>query len=178
MRGSGRSLCIFMNKENYEIVKEYVITNQHKFYRLAFSYVKNEEAALDVVQSSICKLLECYEEIRNLKYLSTYFYRIIVNESLGYIKKNSKEIVCSNENIPEEMYIQEYVIEGDDRLLRALDTLTDEVRTVVVLRFYNEQSLKEIAKITNTNLSTVKSRLYTGLKRLKQVLQEVDHEQG
>ena len=167
-----------MNKENYEIVKEYVIANQQRFYRLAFSYVRNEEAALDVVQSSICKLLECYEDIHNLKYLSTYFYRIIVNESLGYIRKNSKEIVCGNENIPEEMYTQEYIVEGDDRLLRALDTLTDEVRTVVILRFYNERSLKEIAKITNTNLSTVKTRLYTGLKRLKQVLQEVDYEKG
>lgn len=167
-----------MDKDKYEIVKEYVITNQQKFYRLAFSYVKNEEAALDVVQSSICKLLECYQTIHNLKYLSTYFYRIIVNESLGYIKKNSKEIVCSNENIPEEVYTREFVFEKDDCLLRALDTLTDEVRTVIVLRFYNEQSLKEIARITNTNLSTVKSRLYTGLKRLKQVLQEVDHEQG
>lgn len=165
-----------MDKEKYEIVKEYVITNQQKFYRLAFSYVKNEEAALDIVQSSICKLLECYEAIHDLKYLSTYFYRIIVNESLGYLKKNSKEIVCGNENIPEEVYTWEYVIEGDDRLLRALDTLTTEVRTVVVLRFYNEQSLKEIAKITNTNLSTVKSRLYMGLKRLKQVLKEDDHE--
>lgn len=176
MRGYERGRCIFMNKDKYEIVKEYVISNQQKFYRLAFSYVKNEEAALDVVQNSICKLLECYEDIRNLKYLSTYFYRIIVNESLGYIRKNSKEIICGDENIPEEVYTQEYVIEGDDRLLKALDTLADEVRTIVVLRFYNELSLEEIAKITDTNLSTVKSRLYTGLKRLKQVLQEVDYE--
>lgn len=165
-----------MNKEKYEIVKEYVISNQQKFYRLAFSYVKNEDAALDVVQNSICKLLESYEEIRNLKYLSTYFYRIIVNESLGFIRKNSKEIVCGDENIPEEVYTREYRFEGDDGLLKALDTLADEVKTVVILRFYNELSLREIAKITDTNLSTVKSRLYTGLKRLKQALQEVDYE--
>ncbi|WP_310602631.1 RNA polymerase sigma factor [Anaerosporobacter sp.] len=166
-----------MNKEKYEIVKEYVISNQQKFYRLAFSYVKNEEAALDVVQNSICKLLECYEEIHNMKYLSTYFYRVIVNESLGFIRKNSKEIVCGEENIREEAYVQEYGVEGDDTVLQALDTLTDEVRTVVVLRFYNECSLKEIAKITETNLSTVKSRLYAGLNRLKQALREVENEE-
>ncbi|WP_455715121.1 RNA polymerase sigma factor [Anaerosporobacter sp.] len=165
-----------MKKDKYEIIKEYVISNQQKFYRLAFSYVKNEEAALDIVQNSICKLLESYEEIRNMKYLSTYFYRIIVNESLGFIRKNSKEIVCGDENILEEVYTQEYKIEGDDGLLKALDTLADEVRTVVTLRFYNELSLREIAKITDTNLSTVKSRLYIGLKRLKQALQEVNYE--
>lgn len=165
-----------MDKDRYEVVKEYVISNQQKFYRLAFSYIKNEEATLDVVQNSICKLLESYEEIRNMKYLSTYFYRIIVNESLEFLRKNSKEIVCGDENMPEKMFIQEYKIEGDEGLLKALDTLADEVRTVVILRFYNELSLREIAKITDTNLSTVKSRLYTGLKRLKQVLQEVNYE--
>ena len=159
-----------MNKERYRIVKDYVIKNQQKFYRLAFSYVKNEEEALDVVQASICKLLECYEGIVDMKYLSTYFYRIIVNESLQTLKKQSREIICGDENIPEETYVPEYKIEQGHELEQAMDTLTEDIKTVVILRFYEELSLNEIAQITQSNLSTVKTRLYTGLKRLKQVM--------
>lgn len=159
-----------MNKERYQIVKDYVIENQQKFYRLAFSYVKNEEEALDIVQSSICKLLECYEDIQNMKYLSTYFYRMIVNESLRILKKQSREIVCGGENIPEEAYTPEYQIEKGQELGQAMNMLTEEIRTVILLRFYEELSLNEIAQITQANLSTVKTRLYTGLKKLKQII--------
>ena len=43
---------------------------------------------------------------------------------------------------------------------------------MVLLRFYEEMQLSEIAEITGTNLSTVKSRLYKGLKKLRESLQE------
>ena len=60
----------------------YLLTNQEKFYRLAFSYVHNPDAALDVVQNAIVKALEHYNSIRNIKYIKTWFYRVLVNECL------------------------------------------------------------------------------------------------
>lgn len=45
-----------------------------------------------------------------------------------------------------------------------------EIQTVIKLRFYEELPLKEIAKITEVNLNTVKARLYRGLKLLKKEL--------
>ena len=49
-----------------------------------------------------------------------------------------------------------------------------EVGTVVKLRFYEELSLKEISAVTGCNLSTVKSRLYSGLKKLRMELKGED----
>lgn len=62
----------------------------------------------------------------------------------------------------------------DDReaLQQAIDRLSPKLKTVVLLRFYEEMQLSEIAEITGTNLSTVKSRLYKGLKKLWESLQE------
>ena len=69
----------------------YLLTNQEKFYRLAFSYVHNPDAALDVVQNAIVKALEHYNSIRNIKYIKTWFYRVLVNECLTALQKGKRE---------------------------------------------------------------------------------------
>ena len=80
-----------------EIIR-YLLTNQEKFYRLAFSYVHNPDAALDVVQNAIVKALEHYNSIRNIKYIKTWFYRVLVNECLTALQKE-KESVLMNRKI-------------------------------------------------------------------------------
>ena len=56
---------------------------------------------------------------------------------------------------------------GDDALARRVEALPPELRTVIELRFYEELPLKEIGDVLNCPLSTVKTRLYTGLKKLR-----------
>ena len=67
---------------------------------------------------------------------------------------------------------QESALEDREALQQAIDRLSPKLKTVVLLRFYEEMQLSEIAEITGTNLSTVKSRLYKGLKKLRESLQE------
>ena len=52
-----------------------------------------------------------------------------------------------------------------------MDALPPEMGTVIRLRFYEELTLREISQITGQNLSTVKSRLYAGLKKLRIALE-------
>ena len=56
---------------------------------------------------------------------------------------------------------------SDDSLARQVDALPPEIGIIIKLRFYEELTLKEIGQITGLNLNTVKSRLYTGLKKLR-----------
>ena len=63
---------------------------------------------------------------------------------------------------------------ADGTLAERVDALPVEVGTVVKLRFYEELSLKEISAVTGCNLSTVKSRLYSGLKKLRMGLKGED----
>ena len=62
---------------------------------------------------------------------------------------------------------------ADDSLAARVDALPPEVSTVIRLRFYEELSLKEISAVTGAPLSTVKTRLYTGLKKLRVSLEGV-----
>ncbi len=156
----------------YEKVTAYILENREKFYRLAFSYVHEREAALDIVQNAICKALEKYHTIRSESGISSWFYRVLVNESYSHIKKHKREIAVGDEAMPEEVYIEK-ALEPGEELYKKVDKLPEHLKTVIILRFYEDMSLEEISKATNTNLNTVKTRLYTALKRLKKFVMEV-----
>ena len=75
--------------------REYITQNQQAFYRLAYSYTKNSDAALDVVQDAIVKGIEKLHTLRNPAYMKTWFYRILVNEGLNYLR--GKKVVSLDE---------------------------------------------------------------------------------
>ncbi len=147
-----------------EELERYITDNQESFYRLAYSYVKDRDAALDVVQNAVLKALTHWGSLREPAYLKTWFYRILVNEGLSYLRKNRRLIptdVFWDEQAPEED------IPGRIDVYEAVERLNPKLRTVVVLRFFEDMPLQEIAAVTGLNLSTVKTRLYHALKLLK-----------
>ena len=80
---------------------EFLIENQNKFYRYAFTYVHHREMAMDTVQSSFLKAMENIHTLRNPDAMKTWFYRILTNECLLLLKKAQKE------NLVEPSEIQE-----------------------------------------------------------------------
>lgn len=156
-----------MNRIPYENLIEYILTNQERFYRLSYSYTRNQEDALDAVQSAVCKALEAYESIRNTGAIKTWFYRILVNECLQLLKQRKKDAPLEGWEEPvyqEKAYDKEEVSEE-------LNCLEPEVQTIIRLRYFEELSLKEIAQVTGLNLSTVKTELYRGLKTLRETME-------
>lgn len=161
-----------MKQDLYDYIVAYIVENQNKFYRLAYSYVRNREDALDVVQNAVCKALENYGGIRNEGAVSTWFYRILVNESLLFIKERKR--MTLGETDQEEAHYEEKGFEIQDDLYDSINRLDGDTQTIIKLRFFEELSLKEIAQIMEMNLNTVKARLYRGLRQLKVNIQEVD----
>ena len=161
-----------MKQDLYDYIVAYIVENQNKFYRLAYSYVRNREDALDVVQNAVCKALENYGGIRNEGAISTWFYRILVNESLLFIKERKR--MTLGETDQEEAHYEEKGFEIQDDLYDSINRLDGDTQTIIKLRFFEELSLKVIAQITEMNLNTVKARLYRGLRQLKVNIQEVD----
>lgn len=94
-----------------------------------------------------------------------------MRECLSFLRQNRRVIYLAEP--PEQIQSsQESALEDREALQQAIDRLSPKLKTVVLLRFYEEMQLSEIAEITGTNLSTVKSRLYKGLKKLRESLQE------
>lgn len=158
-----------MKQDHYDIVVNYIIANQKKFYRLAYTYVRDENDALDIVQNAICSALEHYESIQEISYIKTWFYRVLVHESLNYVRKKKWEIV-SEEPLGGEAVYMEPGYGKTEGLFEELDRLPADTQNVIRLRFYEEMSLQEIAEVMELSVNTVKSKLYRGLKSLKEEL--------
>ncbi len=160
-----------MKKDLYEITIEYILDNQTKFYRLAYSYAGNANDAMDIVQNAICKALRYYGTLKEEKALRTWFYRILVNESLLFIKKRKREMPSEENPYMQQPYYEKGYDISDD-LYDQINQLDEEVQEIIKLRFYEEMTLQEISDTLQMNLSTVKAKLYRGLKLLKLSMEE------
>lgn len=159
-----------MEQTVYQQLTDYLVAHQEDFYRLAFSYVKNRDAALDVVQESIVKALTKADTVRQPEYIKTWFYRILLNESMNHYRRTRRLVPL--EEAPPEM-----PAEGRDPAERldlydAIDRLDPREQAVIRLRFFEDMKLEEIARVTSTNLNTVKSRLYKSLRKLRELTGE------
>ena len=159
-----------MNKKLYEKLIQYILDHQDRFYRLAYSYTKNQEDALDAVQNAVCKALEAYDSIRNADAIKTWFYRILINECLRVIKKRKQDAVSADIEEQDAVYYEKAF--DRENVDDELEKLEPDVQEIIRLRFFEEMSLKEIAAITGYNLNTVKTKLYRGLKLLKENMEE------
>lgn len=157
----------------YDTLVQYILENQDKFYRLAYSYTRQKEDALDAVQNAVCKALESYESIQNEAAIKTWFYRVLTNECLLLLKK-SKKVILSADELGQEQIYYESGYEKQDDLEDELHKLDLETQGIIKLRFFEEMSLKEIAAITRLKENTVKTKLYRGLKSLKENMEEVN----
>lgn len=162
-----------MNQALYERLIQYILENQDRFYRVAYSYTRHQEDALDAVQSAVCKALEAHGNIKNADAVKTWFYRILINECLTVLKRRSRVVLTADAAQQEEAYYEKGYEQGGD-IGQELERLELDVQGIIKLRFFEEMSLKEISEITGLNLSTVKTKLYRGLKLLKENIQEAD----
>ena len=157
----------------YEKLIQYILENQDRFYRVAYSYTRHQEDALDAVQSAVCKALEAHENIKNADAIRTWFYKILINECLTVLKKRGKVVLTADTVAQEETYYEKGYEQGGD-IEQELEKLEMDIQVIIKLRFFEEMSLKEISGITGFNLNTVKTKLYRGLKLLKENIQEAD----
>lgn len=153
-------------------VADYVIANKEDYYRLAYSYVKNTNDALDIVQESIFKALSSIALLKEPRYIKTWFYRIVVNTSLDFLRKQKKLVIVEEETLCSLDWgdIDDY---QDIDLQAALDALPDNYRSIVILKYFEDLKIEEIAEILNENINTVKTRLYKSLKVLRMKIEEV-----
>ena len=151
-----------------EMVEKQLLENYQKYYRLAYSYVKNEDEALDVVQESAYKAMKGYKGIVDVNTISSWIYRIVINTSLDVLRKRKREDI----GIIEDYEVGKEDTYTDFDVLHSLKKLEEKDRTVIMLRFFEDLKLKDIAKITGENQNTVKTRLYRALNRLKVDLSE------
>ena len=119
--------------DNRQLLVEHILNGQTEFYRLAMSYVKNRDAALDVVQEAIVKALSKVDTVREPAYLKTWFYRILINEAMNHFRRN-RNLVSLEEVMADRAAEPRDPGERLD-LYDAIDRLSFPEQTVIKLRY-------------------------------------------
>jgi len=161
-----------MNKDSLEeLIAEHAVQYKEHYYRLAYSYVRNADDALDIVQESIYKAISSMDSLKNPNSIRTWFYRIVVNTSLDFLRKRKKTSPAEEEVLTRLDFGRTDRYEDFD-LKKALDQLPEKYRTVVILRFFEDLKIEEIAEVLDVNTNTVKTRLYASFEKLRLTLNE------
>lgn len=160
-----------MNPTIEELFINYVRDNKNQLYLLAYSYVKNEQDALDVVQDSIQKGWVALEKLENHSQMKSWFYKIVVRTAIDFLRKMKRIRVTDDETL---LYLCEETKDTykDTDLNNALDTLPLSLKQVIILRYFEDLKLEDVSDVLEIPLSTAKSRLYKALKLLKIELQD------
>ena len=143
---------------------------EEDIYRMAYMYVKNQSDALDVVQETAYRSFKSIKNIKEPKYFKTGLIRIAINCSLDIIRKQ-KNVVQWNPKFEE--LISEEVQEDIPLAITVrelIELLTAEEKSVVILRFYQGLTIKEVAETLGIPLGTAKTVLYRSLKKLRENL--------
>lgn len=142
----------------------FIRTQQKSLYLLAYSYTKNEQDALDVVQDSIQKGWIALEKLIKREQMKSWFYTILVHTAIDFLRKHKNIKLIGDDAL---LQLPEHDTYHNLDLQHALHHLPLQLREVVVLRYFEDLKIEDVAHILMIPLSTTKSRLYKALKLLK-----------
>lgn len=116
-------LAIKGDEESFEYL---INTFKENLYRTAYSYVKNEEDALDVLQETIYKAYISIEKLKEPKYFKTWITRILINNALDVIKKEKRIIEIEKAVKKDANYHENQKLEERLDIINYVDKLEDK----------------------------------------------------
>ena len=145
-------------RNNDEAFVELIQDRQEKLTKIAFRYCMNEAMAQDALSETIYKAYRYRKRCLHPEYFDTWIIRILINECYKEIKNNKFE----------ELTVEVSDTSNEDVLIRNMVYKLDEPeRTIIILHFFEDYTLKEISACLHMPLNTVKTKYYRLLEKLK-----------
>ena len=153
-------------------------TYQKPVYYFIRRMVVVHEDAEDVTQETFVKVFLGLDKFRGDSTLSTWIYRIATNESLRLLNRNNIKVV-SADNVHDELInslMSSDYIDYDDKMAvkfqEAILRLSDKQRVIFNLRYYDDMEYRQISKITDTKVATLKVTYHYIKEKIKKYMVE------
>ena len=157
-------------------------------YNFIYKYVGDATLAEDLVQDTFIRVLKSIGRYTHQGSFSTWLYRIAINLCKDHLKRKRLPLVSLHDyyttDSGERVYVQDRISDEEARtdeslkveereelVRRLLASLPEEQRIVILLKEYQELTFREIAEVLNVPEGTVKSRLYHGLRAMRESLE-------
>lgn len=200
MKNEKSELCL-NEKENNELISAIEETKQGKeegfkklydsTYQFVYSRAKmlcgSEQETSDIVQEVYISVYRGINTLKSNDSLFSWLKTIIFHTGGRIMKKKGNEILLSEESeeafesLPDEteQTEQNFIDKQDVEIIRScIDKLSDEQRAVILAYYYDNLKVEEIAELLSISVGTVKSRLFSARKKLKEYIQEEENKHG
>src|SRR5947209_7207714 len=181
------ALVLAAQKGDMAAFEELVARHRDKIYARAYTMMRNEEEAIDLSQEAWVKGWQRLAQFHGESSFGTWMTRIVINLCLDQLRKQKRQRTESVEELAEEsggVERQMPVVtvnpterlersELRQRIDRALNQLSYEHRTVLVLHEFEELEYKEIAKVMDCSIGTVMSRLFYARRKMAALLADL-----
>lgn len=144
-----------------------ITENTKSMYRVAFSILKSEEEIYDAISNTTVIVFEKIATLKKEEFFKTWLTRILINECYKIYNQNKKVVYLENYNQESLEYNDKH---SNLEMKNLLKKINDDLREIVGLYYFEDFSVKEIAKILDIPEGTVKSRLSRARKELEKVL--------
>lgn len=155
-------------KHDDELFVQLIMSKKEKLIRIAYKYTLNDAIIEDVLSETIYQAYKNRKQCKQPEYFDTWLIRILINNCLKEIKQQSK-------NYELMIDIEDTKIQ-DIPLKTLVYSLSEPERTILVLYFFEKATFKEISEVLNMPESTIKTKYYNILKKLRIEFMEVDYE--
>jgi RNA polymerase sigma-70 factor (ECF subfamily) len=160
-----------------------LVRRYHKqVFTLMHRFTNSPSEAADLTQEAFLRAYKRLETFQPGKKFFVWLYTLSLNLARDYVRKKKKHAENLSEDIDDayrENPDQErrLIQKGETKaLLEALDRLPEDFREALILRYREELSMKDIARILNLSVSGAKMRIHRGLIKLREVFSEDGHE--
>ena len=142
--------------------------------------VLTHEDANDVMQNVFIKAWTHLDDFRRDSKLSTWLYRIAINESIDFMRRQKKMDMVSSDDVESgvaNMLMADDYFDGDAteaQLQEAMAKLPDVQRTVFTLRYYEDMKYSEISKILKTSEGALKASYHIAVKKISEFFKQRD----
>lgn len=157
-----------------EVIRRY----SEPLYRQIRRMVQNHDDASDLLQNTFLKAWQNLEYFRGDARLSTWLYKIAVNESLSFLARERKRYAMSlddQESALANMIEADTYFDGDaaaELLRKAVVTLPEKQRLVFNMKYYDEMKYEEISEILGTSVGALKASYHLAVKKIEKYIEE------
>ncbi|MGE8206799.1 sigma-70 family RNA polymerase sigma factor [Heyndrickxia sp. NPDC080065] len=150
--------------------------HQDKLYRTAYLYVQNKEDALDVVQETVYKAYKSLAQLKEPSYFKTWLIRILIHNAYELLRSKKKVININDESKLISLESTNKTIQTEQQidLQAAIQQLDVNYQKVILLYYYHDLSIHQIAWQMEVPEGTVKTYLHRARKALKKILEGSD----
>lgn len=159
-----------VKKGDKEALLQLIMAEQDAYYRLAFTYMKNEHDAMDAMEEMILTLYEKIDHLKKADAFYSWSKTILVNLCKSMLLKQKKVVLLESAPDGQNLYQAPY-LNSEQRMdiQKMLDHLNENQRETIQLKYLHDLDYKTIAEITDVSIGTAKSRIFEGLKKLREL---------